>query len=69
MSKKRRKISEIFEKVEKINNWRPSKKDLEELAEVLNEPSEENGEKVPMEKIASANKKDGSVNGIEQNRI
>lgn len=44
MSRKRRKISEIFKEVEKINNWRPSKKDLEELAEVLNEPSEENGE-------------------------
>lgn len=66
---KRRKISEIFEEVEKINNWKPSKKDLEELAEVLNEPSEESEEEIPAEKIAIANRKDNSVNGIEQNRI
>lgn len=66
---KRRKISEIFEEVEKINNWKPGKKDLEELAEVLNEPSEESEEDIPAEKIAIANRKDSSVNGIEQSRI
>ena len=66
---KRRKISEIFDEVEKINNWKPSDKDLEELAEVLNEPSEDSKDEVSIEKIAIANIKENSVNGIEQSRI
>ena len=66
---KRRKVLEIFEEVEKINNWEPSKKDLEELAEVLNEVSRNNSEELPREKIASTNKKDDFVNIIEHCRI
>lgn len=39
---KRRKISEIFEEIQKINNRKPNKKDLEELAKILNKTKDNN---------------------------
>jgi hypothetical protein len=68
MTKKRRKISEVFEEVQKINNWKPSQKDLEDLNEALKD-HEEVEKDLPIEKVAIANVKDNLSNGIEQSRI
>lgn len=70
MTKKRRKISEIAKEIEEINNWKPSQKEIEELAEVLNEEAIIiDNEDLPAEKVAIANIKDNQTNGIEQSRI
>ena len=51
---KRRKISEIYNDMDEINKRRPTREELDELAEVLNEADDCNdGEISPYEKVAA----------------
>lgn len=65
---KRRKISEIFNDMNEINKRKPTDKELDELAEVLNEIDDTGENKVdfPFEKIAS---KEGNLHGNKSDRI
>lgn len=69
--KKRRKISEIYNEMDEINKRKPTNKELEELAEILNETEDksEYNEDFPFEKIASAQVKEGNLHGNESHRI
>ena len=68
---KRRKISEIYNDMNEINKRKPTDKELDELAEALNEIEDngENNENFPFEKIASAHVKEGNLHGNESDRI
>ncbi len=54
-----------------INKRKPTDKELDELAEVLNEieDNDKNNEDFPLEKIASAHLIEGNLNGNESDRI
>ncbi|MBG60563.1 MAG: hypothetical protein CMJ16_08910 [Peredibacter sp.] len=70
MSKKRRKISEIAEEMFEIINQKPTKEELEELAEVLNEENSDGEyDSFPEEKIASSYNDKENVDGHESSRI
>jgi hypothetical protein len=58
---KRRKISEIYNDMNEINKRKPTDKELDELAEILNEIEDscENDEDFHFEKIAKAHVKKG----------
>lgn len=68
---KRRKISEIYNEMDEINKRKPTDKELDELAEVLNETEDnsENNEDFPFEKIAIAHVKEGNLHGNESRRV
>ena len=68
---KRRKISEIYKEMDEINKRKPTDKELDELAEVLNETEDnsENNEDFPFKKIAIAHVKEEKLHGNESCRF
>lgn len=68
---KRRKISEIYKDMDKINKRKPSDKEIDELAEILNETDEENqeDEEVPYKKIAHSQLEERNLDDNQSCRI
>lgn len=68
---KRRKICEIYIEMDEINKKKPSDKELDELAQVINEivDNRESNEILPFEKIAKNYLKERNLYGIELDRI
>ena len=67
--KKRRSISEINKAMDEINNRKPTAKQIEELAEALNEKIEDTEKDKPIEKIASSNYNKKDSDAVESNRL
>jgi len=63
--KKRRPYSEILKDLEENHKSVPTQKEIEELAEIINEKNDDQSEEFPIEKIASQVKKEPS--GSESN--
>jgi uncharacterized protein (UPF0216 family) len=67
---KRRKISKIAEEMFEMINQKPTAKEIEELAEILNEENPDiEDEDTSIDKIASSQVIKGTVDGHESDRI
>ena len=59
-SKKRRSVDEILKDMEENHKKRPTQKQIEDLAEIINDKSESNLDDAPLEKIAAHINKDNN---------
>ncbi|MGB0454998.1 MAG: hypothetical protein ACPGJV_14910 [Bacteriovoracaceae bacterium] len=67
-SKKRRSVEEILNDLKENHKKKPSQKEIEDLAEIINEKSESEFNDIPVEKIAASLNKDHS-SASEQSRV
>ena len=65
--KKRRSVSELNKAMDEINNRKPTAKQIEELAEALNEKIENIESDKPVEKVASSSYIKKDSDGVESN--
>lgn len=65
--KKRRSVSELNKAMDEINNRKPTAKQIEELAEALNEKVKDTENDGPAEKVASSNYIEKESDAVESN--